>query len=108
MGPLHALLKSKLASETSISQSSNSFWEEDRSCIPWLDRQPPKSVIYVSFGSVAVITKEELIEYWHGLVNCGSRFLWVIRPDALVGEDEDRQTPAELLEGIKDRGYPVM
>ncbi|CBI31560.3 unnamed protein product, partial [Vitis vinifera] len=89
IGPLHALLKSKLATETSTSQSSNSFWEEDRSCIPWLDRQPSKSVIYVSFGSLAIITKEELREFWHGLVNSGSRFLWVIRPDALVGKDEE-------------------
>ncbi|KAJ9684459.1 hypothetical protein PVL29_016765 [Vitis rotundifolia] len=107
IGPLHALLKSKLATETSTSQSSSSFWEEDRSCIPWLDRQPSKSVIYVSFGSLAIITKEELREFWHGLVNSGSRFLWVIRPDALVGKDEERQTPAELLGGTKDRGYVV-
>ena len=107
VGPLHALLKFKLASETSTSQSSNSFREEDRSCIPWLDRQPPKSVIYVSFGSLAIITKEELLEFWHGLVNSGCRFLWVIRPDALVGKDEERQTLEELLEGIKDRGYVV-
>ncbi|KAL6328298.1 hypothetical protein AAG906_034441 [Vitis piasezkii] len=89
VGPLHAHLKSKLASETSTSQSSNSFREEDKSCIPWLDRQPPKSVIYVSFGSLAIITKDELREFWHGLVNSGSRFLWVIRPDALVGKDEE-------------------
>ncbi|KAL6328415.1 hypothetical protein AAG906_034559 [Vitis piasezkii] len=103
VGPLHAHLKSKLASETSTSQSSNSFRKEDKSCIPWLDRQPPKSVIYVSFGSLAIITKDELGEFWHGLVNSGNRFLWVIRPDALVGKDEERQTPAELLEGTKDR-----
>ncbi|KAL6327318.1 hypothetical protein AAG906_018771 [Vitis piasezkii] len=50
---------------------------------------------------------DELREFWHGLVNSGSRFLWVIRPDALVGKDEERQTPAELLEGTKDRGYVV-
>ncbi|XP_034704398.1 7-deoxyloganetic acid glucosyltransferase-like [Vitis riparia] len=107
IGPLHAHLKSKLASETSTFQSSNSFRKEDKSCIPWLDRQPPKSVIYVSFGSLAIITKDELGEFWHGLVNSGNRFLWVIRPDALVGKDEERQTPAELLEGTKDRGYVV-
>ena len=108
IGPLHALLKTKLASETPLSQSSsNSFREEDRSCITWLDRQPSKSVIYVSFGSLVIITKEELREFWHGLVNSGCRFLWVIRPDALVGEDAEGQAPAELLEGIKDRGYAV-
>ena len=107
IGPLHALLRSKLASETSTSHSSNSFREENRSCIPWLDRQPSKSVIYVSFGSLAIMTKEELREIWLGLVNSASRFLWVIRTDALIGTDEERQTPEELLEGIEDRGYVV-
>ncbi|RVW73480.1 7-deoxyloganetic acid glucosyltransferase [Vitis vinifera] len=76
IGPLHAHLKSRLASETTTSQFSNSFWEEDRSCLAWLDRQPSKSVIYVSFGSITVITKEQMMEFWHGLVNSGSRFLW--------------------------------
>ena len=58
IGPLHAHLKSKLASETTTPQISNSLWEEDKGCIPWLDRQPSKSVIYVSFGSLSVITRE--------------------------------------------------
>lgn len=107
IGPVHALLRSKLPSQTSTSDSTNSFRKADRSCIPWLDSQPPKSVIYVSFGTLAVITKEQLKEFWHGLVNSGSRFLWVIRPDALVGEDEENQISAVLLERIKGRGYVV-
>ncbi|CBI36705.3 unnamed protein product, partial [Vitis vinifera] len=89
IGPLHAHLKSRLASETTTSQFSNSFWEEDRSCLAWLDRQPSKSFIYVSFGSITVITKEQMMEFWHGLVNSGSRFLWVIRPDSLTEKDGD-------------------
>lgn len=107
IGPLHAHLKTRIASETTASQSSNSLRQEDRSCITWLDRQPSKSVIYVSFGSLAVITRKELIEFWYGLVNSGSCFLWVIRPDSLAEEDGERQTPAQLLEGAKERGYMV-
>ena len=105
IGPLHAHLKSKLASETTTPQISNSLWEEDKGCIPWLDRQPSKSVIYVSFGSVSVITREQLMEFWHGLVNSGSRFLWVMRPDSLT--DGEFQPQAQLREATEERGQIV-
>ena len=51
-----------------------------------------------------MVTKDQLMEFWHGLINSGKRFLWVIRPDSLV---EKGQIPAELLEGTKERGYMV-
>lgn len=105
--PLHAHLASRLAQETIKSQVSNSLWEEDKSCIPWLDRQLTKSVIYVSFGSLAVITKAELTELWHGLVNSGIRFLWVVRPDSLTGQDGEDQPPAQLQEATRQRGQIV-
>ncbi|GFP87637.1 7-deoxyloganetic acid glucosyltransferase [Phtheirospermum japonicum] len=82
IGPLHAHLKSKLAASTAF---SNSLWEEDRSCMAWLDSQPPRSVIYVSFGSLATMTHGQLMEFWHGLMNSGHKFLWVIRPDSVAG-----------------------
>ena len=107
IGPLHAHLETRLASESTTSQSSNSLRQEDRSCIAWLNRQPSKSVIYVSFGSLTVITRKQLIEFCYGLENSGSRFLWVIRTDSLAEEDGERQTPAELLEGAKERSYIV-
>ncbi|KAG8380768.1 hypothetical protein BUALT_Bualt06G0050400 [Buddleja alternifolia] len=73
VGPLHAHLKTRLAEQT----TSNGIWKEDKSCIGWLDSQPSNSVIYVSIGSHAVMTKEQSIEIWHGLVNSGTRFLYV-------------------------------
>ncbi|KAL6980621.1 7-deoxyloganetic acid glucosyltransferase [Sarracenia purpurea var. burkii] len=106
IGPLHAHLKSRLAAESTPSSfSSTSFREENRTCLAWLDQQPYKSVIYVSFGSLATMTREQLLEIWHGLVNAGKRFLWVIRPDSVNGDDWERQIPVELREGTKDRGY---
>uniref|UniRef100_A0A5B7A3R6 Glycosyltransferase n=1 Tax=Davidia involucrata TaxID=16924 RepID=A0A5B7A3R6_DAVIN len=109
IGPLHAHLEFRLAEEVgSPPTSSNSLWEEDRSCMTWLDAQPLRSVIYVSFGSLAVTTKDQLMEFWHGLVNSGKRFLWVIRPNAIAGEVWDRQTPVELAEGTEKRGCVVI
>ncbi|XP_059627100.1 7-deoxyloganetic acid glucosyltransferase-like [Cornus florida] len=107
IGPIHNLHKTNLAEETSSSPpaSSNSFWEEDRDCMTWLDAQPLRSVVYVSFGSLLVTTRDDLMEFWHGLVNSGKKFLWVIRTNAVAGEDGDRQIPAELSEGKKESGY---
>ncbi|KAL6982765.1 7-deoxyloganetic acid glucosyltransferase [Sarracenia purpurea var. burkii] len=102
IGPLHAHIKSRLTTAPTI--SSNTLWEEDASCMTWLESKPLKSVIYVSFGSIATVTKDQLIEFWHGLINSGKRFLWVIRSDFI---DKKSQIPTELLEGTKERGYIV-
>ncbi|KGN50613.1 7-deoxyloganetic acid glucosyltransferase [Cucumis sativus] len=104
IGPLHSLLKTKLSHET---ESLNNLWEVDRTCLAWLDNQPPGSVIYVSFGSITVMGNEGLMEFWHGLVNSGRNFLWVIRPDLVSGKNGEIEIPADLEEGTKQRGYVV-
>ncbi|XP_058181846.1 7-deoxyloganetic acid glucosyl transferase-like [Rhododendron vialii] len=101
VGPLHAHLKVRLAS----SSSSNGLWEEDTSCMAWLDAQPPKSVIYVSFGSIIMMAKDQLMEFLHGLVCSEKRFLLVIRPDSvMMGKDWVSHLPTEILEGTRERG----
>lgn len=108
IGPLHTHLKHRLDSEkTESTQNSSSFWEEDRSCLTWLDSQDENSVIYVSFGSVTIMTREELLEFWHGLVNSGQKFLWVMRPDSIIGGGNGDKIPVDLEEGTKARGYMV-
>ncbi|XP_015877329.1 7-deoxyloganetic acid glucosyltransferase [Ziziphus jujuba] len=108
IGPLNIHHKLRLTDiETTSSPSSSNLFEADRSCMAWLDAQPLKSVMYVSFGSIAVITKDQLMEFWHGLVKSKTRFLWVMRPD-LVDEDRDKaQIPKELLDGTRERGFMV-
>ncbi|KAK6933076.1 UDP-glucuronosyl/UDP-glucosyltransferase [Dillenia turbinata] len=109
IGPLHAHLKSRLsrAATTCDPSGGNSFWEEDKSCIPWLNTMPLKSVIYVSFGSITVLSKDQMFEFWHGLVNSGKPFLWVIRPDSIIRENGSGHVPEELLEATKKRGCMV-
>ncbi|KAG0450246.1 hypothetical protein HPP92_026964 [Vanilla planifolia] len=80
VGPLHALS----ASVTSFS-ASGSLWAEDRSAILWLDAQPDRSVVYVSFGSIAELSTAQFLEFWHGFVDSGHRFLWVLRPGLVAG-----------------------
>ncbi|CAL5322580.1 unnamed protein product [Camellia sinensis] len=111
IGPLHTHLKMKLATEPTPpgpqQASSSSLWQEDRSCLKWLDAQPPKSVIYVSIGSLAMMTSDQVMEFWHGLVNSGHRFLWVRRPNSIPGGDWEGQIPKEVLEATAKRGWLV-
>ncbi|XVE99681.1 hypothetical protein REPUB_Repub03eG0221200 [Reevesia pubescens] len=110
IGPIHAQLNTRLKAKYGESSDhvSNSLWEVDRSCISWLDKQPKQSVIYVSFGSITVTLKEQLIELWYGLVNSKKRFLWVVRPNSVTGKGgQGEDVPVELSEGTKERGYIV-
>ncbi|XP_034604675.1 UDP-glycosyltransferase 92A1 [Setaria viridis] len=50
--------------------------------LAWLDKQPPGSVLYVSFGSQYTIGASQMTELATGLERSGHRFLWVIRPTA--------------------------
>ncbi|KAL6594974.1 hypothetical protein ACP70R_048077 [Stipagrostis hirtigluma subsp. patula] len=72
VGPLH-----KVSSGT-----ESSLLAQDRTCLEWLDKQDVGSVLYVSFGSVASMDGNELLEAAWGLANSLSPFLWVIRPNS--------------------------
>ncbi|CAA3003558.1 UDP-glycosyltransferase 76F1-like [Olea europaea subsp. europaea] len=84
--------------------SSSSLWKQDRTSISWLDTQAPKSVIYVSFGSIAEMQEEKLIEVAWGLANSAQPFLWVVRPGLVNGSEWLEILPKEFLEAISRRG----
>ncbi|XAR65881.1 7-deoxyloganetin glucosyltransferase [Bertholletia excelsa] len=108
VGPLHTHLKTRLAAEQMPPPTSlASLWQEDRSCVAWLDSQSSKSVVYISIGSLAVMTREQIVEFWHGLVNSRHKFLWVRRPNSVAGGDWEGQIPAELVEATAERGCVV-
>ncbi|XP_077243035.1 zeatin O-glucosyltransferase-like [Tasmannia lanceolata] len=48
-------------------------------CLEWLDKQPPRSVLYVSFGSNSSVSEEEIYELAMGLKQSEQRFVWVLR-----------------------------
>ncbi|KAI3517398.1 hypothetical protein L1887_16612 [Cichorium endivia] len=111
IGPLHSLHKSRLMTMmTSASPEttlSNSVWKEDRTCLSWLDKHLPKTVLYVSIGSLATMTVNQLLEIWHGVVNSGKPFLWVRRPGSITGDYDESQIPSELLKRTKEIGCIV-
>ncbi|RRT51430.1 hypothetical protein B296_00040245, partial [Ensete ventricosum] len=79
------------------------FWREDRRCMDWLDAQQDASVIYVSFGSLAVLTVTQLTEFAWGLADSNHPFLWVIRPDMVEGGAAT--LPEEFIEETKGRSF---
>ncbi|KAI3776067.1 hypothetical protein L1987_45828 [Smallanthus sonchifolius] len=111
IGPIHTLFKSHLASETKAttqtpqSNVSNSLWEENITCLSWLDMQVTRSVVHVSIGSMATMTVDQFFEFWHGLVNSGKPFLWVQRLGSVIGEYNDDQVPKHLVDETKLRGF---
>ena len=60
--------------------NKSSFWEEDTTCLEWLDQQLPQSVVYVSFGSMAVMDPNQFNELALGLDLLDKPFIWVVRP----------------------------
>ncbi|CAA6667362.1 unnamed protein product [Spirodela intermedia] len=67
------------------------FMPEDPGGAAWLDAHPPRSVIYVAFGSLTTFHRRQLEEIAQGLELSGRPFLWVQR--SAGGGDDD---PPEL------------
>ncbi|GAV56822.1 UDPGT domain-containing protein [Cephalotus follicularis] len=89
------------------SSSSSSLFTEDRSSISWLDKRAPKSVIYVSFGSIAAINETEFLEIAWGLANSKQHFLLVVRPGLVLGTEWLEPLPNGFIENLDGRGHIV-
>ncbi|XBI97822.1 hypothetical protein VPH35_018135 [Triticum aestivum] len=104
IGPLNFLTE-QLVSEGdgsgTLAAIRSSLWREDQSCLEWLQGREPQSVVYVNYGSVTTMSKQELVEFAWGLANCGYDFLWIVRNDLVKGDAA--VLPPEFLEATKDR-----
>ncbi|XP_057870167.2 linamarin synthase 2-like [Cryptomeria japonica] len=84
---------------------STSMFAEDESCLQWLDVQQQASVIYVSFGSAALKSNQQLEEIALGLESSQKPFLWVLRKD--IAQGKPGILPHGFLERIRERGLIV-
>ena len=92
VGPLHLLSRAPAAAEQTLRAA-------DRGCLAWLDARPPRSVLYVSLGSVAAVGRAVFEETAWGLVGSGVPFLWVVRPGSVAGAGDD-EAPPPLPDGF--------
>ncbi|KAF7820031.1 hydroquinone glucosyltransferase-like [Senna tora] len=90
--------------------SSDSKW------LRWLEKQPPKSVLYICFGGGGTLSQHQTNELALGLELSGNKFLWVMRaPSNSVNvglehaDDEDplKFLPEGFLERTKEQGLVV-
>jgi UDP:flavonoid glycosyltransferase YjiC (YdhE family) len=87
---------------------TSSLWKEDDRCVAWLDAQPAVgSVVYVNFGSITVVTREQMVEFARGLAAAGSPFLWVVRPDMVRDGVDMLPVPEGFAEEVAGRGLMV-
>jgi hypothetical protein len=81
---------------------SGSRDDNDTRIIQWLDAHPPRSVLYISFGSQNSINTDQMRELALGLEASGRRFLWALRPP--VGFDaKGAFRPEWLPAGFEER-----
>ena len=67
-------------------------------CLNWLDSMKPRSVVYVSFGSLTIMSTSQLMEIGLGLEASNHPFIWVIKDCEYSPEVEEW-----LSQGFKER-----
>ncbi|KAK1310523.1 Anthocyanidin 3-O-glucosyltransferase 5 [Acorus calamus] len=68
----------------------------------WLDRQPARSVVYVSFGSRAAMSEAQIEQLGIGLERSGCGYVWVVKTKAV-----DREERAEEAVEVREKGVVV-
>lgn len=110
IGPLCVPSMSMMHS-TALKLPSNSDDDRDtaKRCLKWLDLQPARSVVYVSFGSRSALSISQITELASGLVDSGQRFLWVLKISVVGDERFDTSTvlPPGFESSVGDRGMVV-
>ncbi|KAI3713137.1 hypothetical protein L1987_71709 [Smallanthus sonchifolius] len=97
IGPL--LASNRLADQT------GHFWQEDFTCLKWLDQNPVCSVIYIAFGSFTIFDQKQFDELALGLELSNKPFLWVVRPG--MTKETTVSYPDGYMERIRTRGRIV-
>lgn len=95
VGPLipSAFLDGKDALDTSY---CGDLFDKSKDYMGWLSSKPAASVVYVSFGSLLTLPKQQMEEIARGLLESGKPFLWVIKEEEFEKEEEKLRCMEEL------------
>jgi hypothetical protein len=84
VGPVVSFLDDAAAGAGGAKNGGNNndlFKQDGEGYLDWLDAQAPGSVVYISFGSLSVMSKRQIEEVARGMAESGRPFLWVLRED---------------------------
>ncbi|TYH26857.1 hypothetical protein ES288_A02G022700v1 [Gossypium darwinii] len=107
IGPL--IPSSFLNSNDSLDNSlrTDLFESDSKDYLQWLDSKPKSAVVYVSFGSVAVLTKQQVEEIARALISRRRPFLWVVRNRKDGGYEEIEEDKLTCREELEQFGMVV-
>ncbi|KAL6976114.1 N-hydroxythioamide S-beta-glucosyltransferase [Sarracenia purpurea var. burkii] len=80
----------------------NLFQLDPLVCLEWLSKRPQNSVVYVSFGSMDNLAKEQVEELAWGLKESNYYFLWVIRES-----HDSPKLPEKFIEETSEKGLII-
>lgn len=103
-GPIKALQESGTPPVYPIGPIIQTGSDKASDCLRWLDRQPNRSVLYISFGSGGTLKHEQLTELAHGLELSQQRFIWVVKSpnQKPSGEYYTGRSPTDPLAFLPD------
>ncbi|KAL6124107.1 hypothetical protein ACLB2K_076622 [Fragaria x ananassa] len=77
----------------------------DASMFDWLDKQKPRSVVFVGFGSECRLSKEQVHEIAHGLELSELPFIWGLRkPNSTRSHEVDDFLPLGFTDRTSEKG----
>jgi hypothetical protein len=103
VGPLPLTVRNNVPADSPVAAIGSNLWKEQEAPLRWLDGHAPRSVVYVNFGSITVMSNEQLLEFAWGLANTGYAFLWNVRPDLVKGGDSAGGLSPEIAAATEGR-----
>ncbi|KAF9663888.1 hypothetical protein SADUNF_Sadunf17G0098900 [Salix dunnii] len=76
------------------------LFEKSAEYTQWLNSKPKGSVVYVSFGSLVVLQKNQMEKILLGLIGTCRPFLWVIRPSGSDSREFEEKIKDKVNEGV--------
>lgn len=102
IGPL-TKFNSLIATNSEAAMIGSNLWKSDSECLNWLDGQEQGKVVYVNFGSITVLSAQQLAEFAWGLAGSGYPILWAIRPDLVSSGGAAAALPEDFVKQVEDR-----
>ncbi|CAN8324623.1 unnamed protein product [Cochlearia groenlandica] len=70
--------------------------------IEWLDTKEDSSVVYISFGTLVVLSKKQLVELCKALIESRRPFLWVITDKSYRSKDDTEEKEEEIIRSFRE------